>query len=153
MSGITYNLHCPHCNKRYEITYGSSLLYTNRALIISSLHNGGRPLLEYLVKNKDILNKTFELLNNGYSLDFGYGHAMYYCPHCQKIYCKFSYQLIKDEPNTNSSIWEPPYKCWRCHHKLSKFEEKNFKSIKVTCICKNEILLDLKFDQNPELWS
>ncbi len=148
MTGITYNIQCPHCGKKYEITYGASLLYTNRALTISSLYNRGKPFLDYLIKSRKILSKTFELLNNGYSLDSGYEHAMYYCSHCQKIYSRFSFTLSKDE-----KIWEPTYTCWRCKRKLEKIAKQNFKNIKISCSCKHEISLSTSDDVNPEEWS
>ncbi|MGN1356103.1 MAG: hypothetical protein ACI4VX_00255 [Succinivibrionaceae bacterium] len=148
MGGITYNLQCPVCGKKYEISYGSSMLCTNRALTIASFHNGGKPLLEYFIRSRKILKKTFDLLHKGYSLESGYGHSLYYCSHCRKIFNRFSFKLSKD-----NEIWEPPYVCWHCGRKITPVPQENFKNIKVTCICKNDIFLDAEGDQIPELWS
>jgi Zn finger protein HypA/HybF involved in hydrogenase expression len=148
MSGITYIIPCPQCGKNYEITYGNSMICTNRALTVSCLHTGGRPLLEYLVKSKSIKEKTFELLNDGYILNAGYQYSTYYCKKCRKIFTRFYYSLSKNE-----NTWEPEYRCWCCKGKIARIMQENMNQITVSCKCGHIFNPDLKMCPEPEFWS
>ncbi len=149
MSGVTYYIPCPHCHKLHEVTYGTSMICTRNSLIVSSLYNGGKPLLNYLVRSKKILNKTFELLNSGYDLEPDFSYSMYYCKKCQKLYIRFHYILSNQEQQT----WEPPYSCHVCKHHLTRILQDELSEYPVMCSCGTSFQIDLTLDPAPENWN
>lgn len=148
MSGVTYSIPCPKCGRIHEVTYGTSMICTNRALTVSSLYHGGRPLLEYIIKSKSIRDKTFELLYSGYSLNEGYCYSTYYCSKCKKIFTRFHFSLSND-----TDRWEPEYHCWHCKKTLSCIMQKDINDTVLQCKCGFEFKVDLNSCPEPENWS
>ena len=153
MSGISYSIPCPSCGKIHEITYGSSVVCTYHTLTVSSLHHGGRPLLEYLVSSKKILKETFRHLEDGYSLDPGYGYQMYFCGKCRRLFVRFDYSLSKDREDSTTDTYRPDYRCWKCKCKISCILQDEIENLNVTCNCGQDFKIHLNDDPNPEEWS
>ncbi len=149
MGGITYHIPCPSCGRIHEITTGVSMLCTPPALTVSSLHNGGRPLLEYLVGTKRLRTQTFSLLDQGYALDPGYGYRPHYCPRCKRILTRFHFTLTSPDGQS----WEPDYRCWRCRGGLTCIMQDSFTDLEVLCPCGTVFHPDPAQDPAPEEWS
>lgn len=143
MSGKTYYITCPNCGKTIEICFGTSMLYNPVSLFVSSKYNHGKPLIDFMIRSKKILNQSVELTKNGFGLDFDYQHLGYYCKKCQHLYNRFYFKLINDETN---QIYEPPYTCYKCHKKLEKKCESEIVGLSIICKCGHRHIIEKELD-------
>jgi DNA-directed RNA polymerase subunit RPC12/RpoP len=73
-----------------------------------------KPLLLDLVQSTTIKKRALALIQAG-AVPEGYGHLLYECPKCHRLFNRFYFQLKhKDE------TFEPAYKCSHCKTMLKK---------------------------------
>jgi DNA-directed RNA polymerase subunit RPC12/RpoP len=131
--GIGFDLKCKSCDYGVSILEGIGMAHYHENIfpkfipkyLVDDVNDGPfsdydmshgrrRPLLFEFVRSKQILKETREMLNKG--ADVGeYGHALYDCPGCHRIFNKFHYKLILGDEE-----YEPDHECSHCRKVLKR---------------------------------
>ena len=137
--GQEFNIKCTACDYSVSVQLGIGMMYSPHAVFYGFCNDNtqnwsvafpdglcelGKPLLNDLIKNKRIKEKAFSLLKNRAIADDNYGHELYICSKCQRLYNRFYFHLIDKEGE-----YEPEYKCSYCRVLLKKVELKEDKGI------------------------
>ena len=132
--GVFYRIKCSSCDYGLSITEGVGMMYSPHAVFYGRCDDptqnwsiafpdgfceNGEPLLLSLVKDDDIREKAFLLLNSG-AEPGDYGHDLYICPKCTQLENRFYFKL-----HAQSEDYEPDYKCLNCNTSLRRVELKD----------------------------
>lgn len=107
-------MQCAKCGYGKSFQLGIGMMYSP-SRVFESYHDE-KPLLESLVRSRKIKERAFSLLKEqSASPADGYGHEIYYCPHCHELCERFYFRLTYD-----GGSYEPEYQCTRCKHLLHR---------------------------------
>lgn len=130
--GRQYRLKCSACDYSVSINEGVGMMHSPHAVFYGvcddptqnwsvafpdGLREREKPLLLSLVKSTAIKKRAFALLQSGATPKNNYGHSLYDCPKCHRLYDRF-YFCLKSE----NEIYEPDYKCPNCRTVLKKVD-------------------------------
>lgn len=105
--GRGYVLECAKCGMGIGTYYvGTGMMYVPSSI---------RSMLKSLIRSREIRSHVETMLDKGASFSDGgsYGHDLYICPKCNKLYERFYFRL-----ECGSEIYEPPYMCHKCKKPL-----------------------------------
>ena len=163
--GSGYTLKCSTCDYQLPVMEGIGMFYSRNSVFYGrcddpmqnrsgAFHCGwreeGGPLLQDLVKCKEIKEKAFELLEGG-AVPISFAHELYICPECHNLSSLFHFSL-----NGKKGYFEPEYKCTCCNASLKRAEVEFLKDsveiyvdrrkINWKCpVCRGEALLCVDF--------
>ena len=80
---------------------------------------------EDTIKIKKIRQELLDIINNHNVTASNYGHELYRCERCDKLYREFYVELHYDE----GKIYKTEYKCTKCRVQLKRLEEINLEEI------------------------
>ena len=132
--GKGYGMKCSSCDYGISVTEGVGMMYSPNAVFYGRCDDPtqnwsiafpdgycekNKPMLLSLVKCDKIKEKAFELLANGATPDFGYGHELYACPKCMRLDINFYFKLVSP-----TEQFEPAYQCSNCDTTLRRVQTK-----------------------------
>lgn len=125
---------CEKCNRLFNFDIGIGNIYKKEILMdISNSFN----LLNLFKENKRKNELSNLLLSDNCFLKEDYGHSVFICDTCSKLYSRFSFSLINSD---NNVIFEPIFKCHDTKRTLRKLSEDDLLNNTFKCpYCNNNI--------------